>query len=599
MGLVSHLQNHPEILLESTISSAMIPRPTRPVAPSGIVHARKQIQQFSERVSRSLEPPIAKIQTILQKYLSITALPVIRPSPTVQDWSTVDLGIHTFQVIAACAPHLLKAPELDTCLLNAWPGMWRWLQFLSDQCCQSTMYGRVTHVQAISAIASTVETLALSEAICRVMVSTPGVIAMMTRYWMAEGENPITAGQPRVGRICGRALDSLISTHERPPHSLPHVVAAALGGAEAVTKHALGQLDAAQALKQPNFLVVCENLSLIGNLNRTTAANIQLSFLEQGFMPKMPTATPEDEEMACRCVSECLLTSLRNMMLGLRDRSWVIQALDSGIIPAILKSAPRLAQLEEQEAFTCSALLSEDLCPYLVCRSVVRSTARALKVAERLDLDCLAGPIMDAWMVFKNLAQERIALEAMGDEFDAESQRSSKGCSRMHCRMAVDDLQRCTGCRSVFYCNRACQKIDWMTHRPMCHSVQRQYPDGISSSLTVGDFRFIRKIISNDIRKNAELLKTLLDDALSQFPPLEVAINLDYLQVPVEMRVMSVRDFNEPGENCDWRRLIEDSASQRNGRMLVVRAQVHEGAAIWVQPYPVLPPEDWKLFTTI
>lgn len=115
----------------------------------------------------------------------------------------------------------------------------------------------------------------------------------------------------------------------------------------------------------------------------------------------------------------------------------------------------------------------------------------------------------------------------------------------------------------------------------------------------MGDFRFIRKIISNDIRKNAELLKTLLDDALSQFPPLEVAINLDYLQVPVEMRVMSVRDFDEPGENCDWRRLIEDSASQRNGRMLVVRAQVHEGAAIWVQPYPVLPPEDWKLFTTI
>jgi hypothetical protein len=33
-------------------------------------------------------------------------------------------------------------------------------------------------------------------------------------------------------------------------------------------------------------------------------------------------------------------------------------------------------------------------------------------------------------------------------------------------------LQECTGCRSVRYCGKACQKMDWPTHKPTCKRLQ-------------------------------------------------------------------------------------------------------------------------------
>lgn len=123
--------------------------------------------------------------------------------------------------------------------------------------------------------------------------------------------------------------------------------------------------------------------------------------------------------------------------------------------------------------------------------------------------------------------------------------------------------------------------------------------DGIPSSHTVGDFRFIRKIISNDIRKNAQLLKMLLEDELSRSSPLEVAIHLHYGKVPVEMTVISVHDINVPGES-GWGKLIEASVSRINRHgMMVVSANVQPGAAIWIELCPVLIPVDCELLMTV
>ncbi|KZP13971.1 hypothetical protein FIBSPDRAFT_981435 [Athelia psychrophila] len=97
----------------------------------------KQLEHLSRRAGTSPDPPIAEIERVLQKYLSIGALPASKPSPTAQDKRAVELGLLAFYVIAGCQYHLKKNAKLDNCLLNAWPAIWRWLQFLNDQCCQT------------------------------------------------------------------------------------------------------------------------------------------------------------------------------------------------------------------------------------------------------------------------------------------------------------------------------------------------------------------------------------------------------------------------------------------------------------------------------
>ena len=46
-------------------------------------------------------------------------------------------------------------------------------------------------------------------------------------------------------------------------------------------------------------------------------------------------------------------------------------------------------------------------------------------------------------------------------------------CAFCHSRKTVA-LQRCSGCKRVFYCNKACQKNHWKEHRPECQKCRLQ-----------------------------------------------------------------------------------------------------------------------------
>ncbi|XP_033727938.1 histone-lysine N-methyltransferase SMYD3-like isoform X2 [Pecten maximus] len=45
------------------------------------------------------------------------------------------------------------------------------------------------------------------------------------------------------------------------------------------------------------------------------------------------------------------------------------------------------------------------------------------------------------------------------------------------CFTSGDDLKRCTVCKVVRYCNSACQKVDWTSHKGECRCLKRVFPD--------------------------------------------------------------------------------------------------------------------------
>ena len=50
----------------------------------------------------------------------------------------------------------------------------------------------------------------------------------------------------------------------------------------------------------------------------------------------------------------------------------------------------------------------------------------------------------------------------------------NSSCARCHRTQdqLSEPMRRCTGCRSVLYCSRECQKLAWKTHKPSCRTVQ-------------------------------------------------------------------------------------------------------------------------------
>jgi hypothetical protein len=51
---------------------------------------------------------------------------------------------------------------------------------------------------------------------------------------------------------------------------------------------------------------------------------------------------------------------------------------------------------------------------------------------------------------------------------------TNSSCARCHRTQdqLPEPMKRCTGCRSVLYCSRDCQKLAWKTHKPSCRTFQ-------------------------------------------------------------------------------------------------------------------------------
>jgi hypothetical protein len=60
------------------------------------------------------------------------------------------------------------------------------------------------------------------------------------------------------------------------------------------------------------------------------------------------------------------------------------------------------------------------------------------------------------------------AAPAAGGE-GGQPQRRCQQCDAVEGR-----LQKCRGCRQVYYCGRDCQALDWDLHKPLCKRVQRE-----------------------------------------------------------------------------------------------------------------------------
>lgn len=413
--------------------------------PVELPHELLEEQILVEGTDRT--PLLQKLLLMRLIYLIETSPPTNKLLPTAQDRHAVDCAIEALDAIKVFRTYA-HYPWINKLFMNAWHGIWKWLHFLDAQCCQPAKYGHKVQSQALCTIALTVETLCRSPAVFEAMLSTPGVVALISRNWIAEDSSLIIdavfapANEP-VSCLFAIALDALVSNPTAQVSlSMAEVILAA-GGREVVAKHAVDRIKAALE-ETPDFVVLFQHLSLIANLTCTddNDSELLLCALELGMIPllirtllwihKQSPATSKDEELACRSVGSCCLM-MEYVRIAPKGPIWVIQALNSGLIPAILKSAHRISNVSERHPHLASILLCDTLCSFLIYRSVVHSASRALRKLEKSNLESLAGPIWDAWIVFKNLAYDRAFLKNV----DSEESFSDKKNLNVFCRARV------------------------------------------------------------------------------------------------------------------------------------------------------------------
>ena len=87
-------------------------------------------------------------------------------------------------------------------------------------------------------------------------------------------------------------------------------------------------------------------------------------------------------------------------------------------------------------------------------RAVARSKVTAVSQQTCLDTNSSVSAVKHSSILLKN------------------SEDSEIECACCSKKGNQTELRRCTGCKTISYCSRDCQKLHWSTHRELCKSIQ-------------------------------------------------------------------------------------------------------------------------------
>jgi hypothetical protein len=330
-------------------------------------------------------------------------------------------------VISEIRRDIMFTTTFFSTLLDSWAGVWKWIQFLHARCVIGKEYGETLQLQSFRIIPWIIAALCKDHDIGlrKVLARTPGIFNIIVPHWLDEGTDK-NLMQLNPDYNYSAALKGLLMLEEHHDAKiLADIVEAADGGAEAVASVAMGHLRHIIVMDHPDLTQVQNHMWLVSAFASSLCPPLRSAMLHHMVLPTIidalnviggqPTYTfihPGLVTLSYRTLSEVLES--------VNGPSWISQALDMGMLPAMLRSGLRLkapgvpvfmARMAPQRLF-------ELLQQYLVYRSVLRSLAKALQKVDRCNIGPrLSGPFWSEWVAFKAVAEERLHDKA---EFDAK-----------------------------------------------------------------------------------------------------------------------------------------------------------------------------------
>jgi len=292
-----------------------------------------------------------------------------------------------------------------------------------------------------------------------------------------------------------------------------------------------------------------------------------------------------------QCLAFCAIYLSMSFLDSEDAPTWVVQAIDAQMIPALLKSVRFFPHGDALQSI-CSDILGCILPQYSVYRSVLRAIARSFKKIKRLGLEAQiaeTGSFQDAWETLKELVNERLLIQA---HYDADPTTHAI-CDNPQCLKfdESDEFMRCSGCLSSYFCSKDCQKLAWKgNHRTMCKSIQARRQKGVPEPISKRDMDFICRLNVYDRWKHQDriqemkLRQLILQPSANRF---SLFTSFDYTKVPVSITVGPPEAHRPDDYDTDENHRAEfDSnikrAGESEGRFTLFTSRVSRG------PVPII-----------
>jgi hypothetical protein len=310
-------------------------------------------------------------------------------------------------------------------LLDAWPGILQWIEFIYSRCVDKKDFGEKLMVQSLRIISWIIVSFCNDRGIGlrKLIASTPGVFPILIPPWLREATNDPLIQLPR-DRDFSAALISLVDDKEQCDviigdeeqcdiNVFAFIVRAADGGAEAVAKAAMEPLRNIIANNPPDLDQFLKPMRLVSAFITSRYPPLRSSMYIQRLLPTLVEimSVIGAQPISTFIHSELVVLSYRTVYAALDSAngpSCISQALDEGLLLAILRAGFRLKQPGTIDTMATPAIFHL-LRQYLVYRSVLRSLAKALTKVDQYDTGPhICGPFFMAWLRFKGVAEERL-----------------------------------------------------------------------------------------------------------------------------------------------------------------------------------------------
>ncbi|KAJ7502655.1 hypothetical protein B0H11DRAFT_1907210 [Mycena galericulata] len=270
------------------------------------------------------------------------------------------------------------------------------------------------------------------------------------------------------------------------------------------------------------FLLDCCIRFLIATNFDTCYAQFNAALVDRGIVKALIGAVLALEEATveetANVLEDCLV--LLEWTMDVSDsRSWVTEALDAGLIRAIISCAvhnciPTSATLESLHRLLIG-VLPESLIYHSILSSIMASFAAA---KDLLHLPCfMESEIFEAWQGFKELVKERLQVLI---RFDSGEFRTRRACE-----------------------NVQCQRYDWKQggHRNFC-ALHRQARSSAGRDLSARDRSFMRAILHHDYTvANEEIFHGQIQFMRAD-PTAEFYLSFDYSACVPTVEIKDVSD---------------------------------------------------------
>ncbi|KAJ7116887.1 hypothetical protein C8R44DRAFT_791594 [Mycena epipterygia] len=267
------------------------------------------------------------------------------------------------------------------------------------------------------------------------------------------------------------------------------------------------------------------------------------------------------------------------------------EALDADLLRVIVTCAtlPCARKINHHLRSLLRRAISSGLFYYYVVAQLQSSRAA---VEELVSTDAFKNcSVYGEWEHFMTVTDDRF--DVLTDvDYPAE-----KACDNLKCDI-IDEkssFERCSGCKSVYYCSRECQITDWQegAHRKACRSYQSASLSLTELSkpiFTVRERAFIRALLHHDYTMHASSICKKQVEFMAEHPTCDLLITLfDYctghLQIEVHSAAHSPLSTILEEADDEWTDFIARAAwSQGRLQLHVMRVLDGTTTPYWVVP---------------